>query len=134
VRGHGRRVVVLTTLRWHRRSRDAVVERYQASTSAARGTLPDGVETITIKGAGERMIWLPEPRALVPGDRILGDGLGGLRLCPESWLRYLDSGLTVARLREALHPLLELPIELVLVSHGEPVLERGRDALARALA
>jgi hypothetical protein len=79
------------------------------------------------------MIWLPEPCALVPGDRILGDGRGGLRLCPESWLGYLASGITLDGLREALRPLLDLPIELVLVSHGAPVLADGRAALARAL-
>jgi hypothetical protein len=32
-----------------------------------------------------------------------------------------------------MRPLLELPIERVLVSHGEPVLHDGRAALARAL-
>jgi hypothetical protein len=41
--------------------------------------------------------------------------------------------MTVNGLRVALRPLLELPIELVLVSHGKPVLEGGRDALERAL-
>jgi hypothetical protein len=131
IRGHARRVAVLTTVRWHRRSRDAVVERYGASTSRARRTLPDGVETIPVPGAGETMVWLPEPRALVPGDRILGDGAGGLRLCPESWLRYLD--LTVDGLREGLRSLLDLPVELVVTTHGEPMLEGGRAALERAL-
>ncbi len=33
------------------------------------------------------MYWLPEPRALVPGDLLIGDGEGGVRMCPESWLR-----------------------------------------------
>ena len=133
VRGHGQRVVVLTTIAFHQRSRDEVVERYGASTSRARRTLPAGVETVPIRRAGEVMVWLPEPRALVPGDRILGDGRGGLRLCPESWLRYLPSGLKLPELRETLRALLDLPIEMVLVSHGEPVLEDGRSALARAL-
>ncbi len=133
VRRHGRRVVVLTTVRWHRRSRDEVVARYGASTSRARAALPPGVETIVIRGAGEAMVWLPERRALVPGDRLLGEAGGGLRLCPPSWLRYLGSGLTAEGLRDALRPLLELPIELVLVSHGEPVLGDGREALERAL-
>jgi hypothetical protein len=36
-------------------------------------------------------------------------------------------------LRAALRPLLDLPVELVLVSHGEPVLTNGRDALSDAL-
>src|ERR687892_850141 len=35
VERHAQRVAVLTTLRWHRRSRDAVVERYGSSTSRA---------------------------------------------------------------------------------------------------
>jgi hypothetical protein len=130
----GRRVAVLTTIGFHRRSRDAVAERYGASTSRAQKTLPRGVETLPIRRAGETMVWIPEHAALVPGDRILGGGDGGLRLCPDSWLRYLASGMTGAELREALRPLLRLPIELVLVSHGEPVLSGGRDALERALA
>ena len=39
-----------------------------------------------------------------------------------------------AGLARLMRPLLELPIERVLVSHGEPVLRDGRAALARALA
>jgi hypothetical protein len=134
VRWHGEPVRILTTLKWHRRSRDELAERYGASTSRAQATLPEGVETITIRGAGETMVWLPRPRALVPGDRLLGDDKGGLRLCPDSWLRYLPSGMRQAELREALRPLLELPVELVLVAHGEPLLAGGREAIARALA
>lgn len=129
----GRRVAVLTTIAFHRRSRDAVAERYGASTSRAKKTLPQGVETIPIPRAGETMIWIPEHAALVPGDRILGGRDGGLRICPDSWLRYLTSGITGPELREALRPLLDLPIELVLVSHGEPVLAGGREALEPAL-
>jgi hypothetical protein len=79
------------------------------------------------------MFWLAEHRALVPGDRLLGAPGGGLRLPPQSWLGYLPRPMTVTQLAEALRPLLELPIERVLVSHGEPVLSGGRDALAKAL-
>ena len=129
----GRRVAILTTLGFHRRSRDELAARYQASTSRAKRTLPAGVETIPIRGAGETMVWIPEHRALIPGDRLLGDDRGGLRLCPESWLRYLPSKMSQVALREALRPLLDLPVEMVLVSHGEPVLRDGRNALARAL-
>ena len=134
VRRHARPVHILTTLKFHRRSRDELAERYSAATSRAKKTLPAGVETIPIHGAGETMIWLPGPNALIPGDRLLGDDAGGLRLCPDSWLRYLPSGMRQAKLREALRPLLDLPVELVLVAHGEPVLENGRVAIARALA
>jgi hypothetical protein len=121
------RVVILTTLQWHRRSRDELIERYSADP-----TPPVGVEPIAIPGAGETMFWIPEHRALVPGDRILGDRPPGLRMCPPSWLRYLN-GFTQDDLRNALRPLLDLPIEMVVVSHGQPVLQEGRSALARAL-
>jgi hypothetical protein len=129
-----RRVVVLTTIGWHRRSRAAFVERYGASRSRAKRNLPRGVESVVLRGAGETVFWLPEPRALVTGDRVIGAPGGGLRVCPESWLRYLPSGITIAELKDKLRPLLRFPIERVLVSHGRPVLERGRDVLARALA
>jgi len=134
VRAHGRPVRVLTTIGFHRRSRDEVVRRFDATTSRAKASLPAGVETVTICRAGETMVWLPGPRALVPGDRLLGDARGGLRMCPPGWLRYLDPGLTYDELREALRPLLELPIEMVLVSHGQPVLRDGRAAVERALS
>jgi hypothetical protein len=133
VRSHGRRVAILTTLAFHRRSRDELAERYGASTSRARASLPDGVETVTIRSAGETMVWLPGPRALIPGDRLLGDDAGGLRLPADSWLRYLPSGIRRDGLVKALRPLLDLPVELVLVSHGEPVVAGGREAIARAL-
>jgi hypothetical protein len=79
------------------------------------------------------MFWLSEHRALVAGDRLVGTENGGLRLCPESWLRYLPSGISIAELATRLRPLLSLPIESVLVSHGEPVTTGGREALARVL-
>jgi hypothetical protein len=37
------------------------------------------------------------------------------------------------KLAASLRPLLELPVERVLVSHGEPVLQDGSQALAAAL-
>jgi hypothetical protein len=134
VRAHGRPVRILTTIGFHRRSRDEVVRRFDATTSRAKASLPEGVETVTIRRAGETMVWLPGPRALVPGDRLLGDDQGGLRMCPPGWLRYLEPGLSYDDLREALRPLLDLPVEMVLVSHGEPVLRGGRTAIERALS
>jgi len=122
------RVSVLTTIRFHSRSRDAAVERYEATTAPPEGVMPFTVET-----GDETWFWIEEHRALVPGDRVLGDRGGGLRLCPESWLHYLD-GITLGDVRRELRPLLELPVEMVLVSHGDPVLENGRAELARALA
>ena len=124
----------MTTIGWHRRSREALVERYAASVSRAKANLPSGVEAFPIRGAGETIFWLPEHRTLIPGDRILGSADGGLHLCPQWWLGSLRSGITHAELRERLRPLLELPVERVLVSHGQPVVPGGKTALADALA
>jgi hypothetical protein len=122
-------VAILTTIRWHGRTGRELAGRYSAST-----TPPTAVEALEISGAGETMFWIPEHRALVPGDRLLGDRPPGVRLCPPSWLRYLD-GFTQDDLRSALRSeLIELPIEMILVSHGEPVLRDGRAALELALA
>ncbi len=121
-------VAVLTTVAWHGRSGSDLTKRYAASTTA-----PEGVQPVEIPGAGETMFWIPEHGALVPGDRLLGDRPPDLRLCPPSWLRYLD-GYTRDDLREGLRPVLDLPVEMVLVSHGEPVLHDGHAALERALA
>ena len=82
----------------------------------------------------EVLYWLPKPRALIPGDLILGAHDGELSLCPRSWLGYVPGRITVAEVAEALRPLLDLPVELVLTSHGPPVLHNGRAELARALA
>jgi hypothetical protein len=122
-------IAILTTIRWHSRSAKELSERYNATTA-----VPNAVEAIEIPGAAETMFWIAEHGALVPGDRILGDRPPGLRMCPESWLRYLD-GYTREELRAALRDrLLDLPVEIVLVSHGEPVLRAGRRELERALA
>jgi glyoxylase-like metal-dependent hydrolase (beta-lactamase superfamily II) len=92
--------------------------------------LPGGVQSFGTARSSEVVFWLPEHLTLVPGDVLLGSEDGGLRLCPKSWL---PSGRTQEELRETLRPLLDLPVEMVLVSHGEPVLENGHTALAEAL-
>jgi hypothetical protein len=127
-----RSVAVLTTLLPHRRSREHVARRYGASTSRVKRNLPAGVESIVLRGARETMFWLPEHRTLVPGDRILGAPGGGLRLCPASWLYWVRVNRN--ELRVLLQPLLDLPIERVLVSHGDPVLRGGADALRSCLS
>ncbi len=130
----GRPVVVLTTMRFHGRSRDAVIERYGGTKIRHDAPMPAVVEALPFPRFDETMYWLAEPRALVPGDRLIGDGGGGARLCPASWLEYLPACGGVDELRGALAPLLELPVEHLLLSHGAPVVGGGREALARALA
>ena len=139
---NGKPVSILLTVEWHERSAGELAGRYGAevwagepsgpvtSPFAPGDVLPGGLIGIDAQGAKETMYWLPEQRALVPGDAILGNGDRGLRICPESWL----DDLTRADLKLALAGLLDLPVELVLVSHGEPVLEDGLTALASALA
>lgn len=129
VERHARPVSLLQTVSFHSRSIDELERRYAGRLADEPGP---GVEPVPIAGAGETMVWLSEPRALVPGDRLLGDGAGGLRMSPDSWMRYL--GLDQAGLAEALRPVLDLPIEAVVVSHGEPVLSGGRAAVEAAIA
>jgi glyoxylase-like metal-dependent hydrolase (beta-lactamase superfamily II) len=142
---------VLVTVFWHVRSTRDVVERHRARVWApSRGraaierragrvtdvfrpgdSLPGGIEAFATGRATEVVFWLPEQRTVVPGDVILGEEGGGLRICPRSWL---PEKVTQAKVAETLTPLLDLPVEQVLVSHGEPVLGGGRRALAQALA
>jgi hypothetical protein len=122
-----RPVRALTTVASHRRSAKAVLERYGGTTGSPAGVVPVDVP------AREREYWLPAFGALVVGDRVIGDGRGGLRICPASWLRGGPQPVSVAEVADGLRPLLALPIELVLVSHGDPVLRGGRESLARAL-
>jgi hypothetical protein len=109
-----------------------VQKRTKAVTDTFRpgDTLPGDVHAFASGRRTEHVLWIPAHRALVPGDSILGEDGGGVRLCPESWL---PASVRHHHMRAALEPLLELPIERILVSHGEPVLTGGREALARAL-
>ncbi len=151
VRRAGVPVHVLVTVFWHARSAGEIVRRYGSrlhATTRARAPiqlrtdavtdvfrpgerLPGGVVALASGRATEVVYWIPQHRTLVPGDVILGSEGGGLRLCPESWL---PAGVGHARLRSVMAPLLELPVERVLVSHGEPVSENARARLAEALA
>jgi hypothetical protein len=127
----GRPVSILTTVRWHRRDRELLAERYRANSTRAWNAVPPGVIPKPMRGGGETIYWLPGAAALVFGDTLLGEAPGEVRLCPESWLS--DVRVDRAGLARLMGPLLELPVELLLVSHGEPLLHDGRAALARAL-
>jgi glyoxylase-like metal-dependent hydrolase (beta-lactamase superfamily II) len=147
----GGEVHVLLTVFWHLRSSGTMVDRYGARTwvpTAARAPvvrrsvevsdpfrpddqLPGGLEAFRTARSTEVVYWLPRQRTLVPGDVLLGGEDGGVRLCPQSWLPAKTS---LRELADSLRPLLELPVERILVSHGEPVLGDGRSALAEALA
>jgi hypothetical protein len=130
----GRAVSILTTIRFHRRDREELAERYRNTTSRAWNAVPKGVSPRPLRGASETTYWLPGVAALVCGDSVIGAPDGGLRVSPERWLADIPAQTDRAGLAQLLRPLLELPIERVLVSHGEPVLHDGRAALARAIA
>jgi len=144
-------VHVLITVFWHARSAAEIVARYGArlhTASRARAAiqrrtnavtdvfqpgalLPGHVQALPSGRATEVVYWIPEHRALVPGDVLLGDDDGGLCLCPEWWL---PASVGHDEVRASLAPLLDLPVERVLVSHGEPVTRHARARLAAALA
>jgi glyoxylase-like metal-dependent hydrolase (beta-lactamase superfamily II) len=121
----GEPVVVLTTIRWHARSRDEVAKRYDARLG---GEL-QGVRAFDAGRQDEVALWLEEARAVVLGDAVLGDQHGGLRMSP--WYKFDEER---ERTRLALLPLLDLPIAIVLPAHGNAVLEGGGQALEKALA
>lgn len=113
-------VCVLLTSHWHERSATLIEARYGGAREP-----PPGVQPLPVSHE-EVVYWLPAYAALVAGDALLG-GPGGLRLQPPEWLEG-DYPAFV----EAVGRLLELPVERVLTSHGEPALDRGREALAQA--
>jgi hypothetical protein len=127
-----RPVSVLTTIRWHRRDREELASRYKSTMGRAWNAVPPGIKPRPLRGAGETMFWLPAVAALVAGDRLIGAQDGRLQVCPQSWLD--DVHVNRPGLAELLRPLVALPVERVLVSHGEPVLRDGRAALVRAIA
>jgi len=89
--------------------------------------LPGGVRGFETARDGEVVYWLPSERALVVGDVLLGAGAwpratdDPLRLCPARWV----APATLDDLRASLRPLLDLPVERILVSHGSPVWADG---------
>jgi glyoxylase-like metal-dependent hydrolase (beta-lactamase superfamily II) len=142
---------VLLTCAWHARSSAEILARYAGARLWAPadglGDLPSGVQATdpfrpggTLLGGAvaidaaiptEVLFWLPSHGSLVAGDTLLGDGAGGVRLCPESWF----GGKDASAVREGLRTrLADFPVERVLVAHGDAVATDGRSALARALA
>jgi glyoxylase-like metal-dependent hydrolase (beta-lactamase superfamily II) len=145
---------VLLTVHWHARStaeiaarhprarvwansrgRAAVARRVEPTDVFKVGDeLPGGLVAIAGRPRTEVVFWDAAHRALIAGDVLLGDGEGeteGLHTCPASWLPHSDG---VAELRKSLRPVLDLPVELVLVSHGAAVETGAEAALSRALA
>lgn len=81
----------------------------------------------------ERPLWIEDHAALVFGDALVKTPDGELRVWSQDVLDARRLAFYSERLVPTLAPLVELPAERVLVTHGEPVLAGGADALRRAL-
>jgi glyoxylase-like metal-dependent hydrolase (beta-lactamase superfamily II) len=150
IRGGGPLHVVLTT-HYHERSTAAVVRRYGRSPGvivwAPEAALPrisarvdrpfapgdilvGGIEAYGTGVADEVVLWLPEQHALVSGDALLGGVRRPYRVCPASWL---PGGITRAVVANALRPLEDRPVELLVPTHGPAVTTAAGLALRSAL-
>lgn len=83
--------------------------------------MPVGLIALETRPRSEVLFWERLSRALIVGGALLGDGEkgNGLHTCPAGWL---PQSTDLADLRSALLPILGLPVELILPSHGAPVL------------
>jgi glyoxylase-like metal-dependent hydrolase (beta-lactamase superfamily II) len=70
-------------------------------------------------------VWVESRRAIVIGDSLIDNGTA-LTLFD----RWIPEGQTRKQVLERLRPLLDLPVEVVLPTHGAPT---DRAALERAL-
>lgn len=151
-RGLARPDHVLLTIYWHIRSvPQLAADAVWSSRRAARplqnrgvnvthtvedSSLPGGIQAFATARSGEVVYWLPQQKSVVVGDVLLGAEAkpqatnAALRLCPEGWLGKASHD----DLRQTLRPLLDLPVQRVLVSHGKPVLRGGKRALEQILA
>jgi glyoxylase-like metal-dependent hydrolase (beta-lactamase superfamily II) len=130
-------VHVLLTIHWHERSVATVLDRYKATLwrPEEKGELPTGVHAEVVRGSDwvEALFFLEPHRALVAGDLLVGAD-GGIQF-PVHWFPKGEREWAEQNLKPELRERLgALPVELVIVSHGEPVLENGADALRQALA
>jgi hypothetical protein len=127
VERRGLPVVILLTAEWHRRSADELEARYGARIG---GETPVGLEEFPIEGADERQVayFIRPHAALVVAEIFQVDVDGRLRVCRSPALSRPEE------LEASLERIMELPVERLLVSHGEPVLEDAKARMAEALA
>jgi glyoxylase-like metal-dependent hydrolase (beta-lactamase superfamily II) len=138
----GRETAIVLTNPWHRRDGIPLAERINApiyvpppdppdpdpvpgQVFKAGDRLPVGVEAFPGREPNDLMLWIEGERALVAGDTLVdkGDGL----VFPVDWV---PDGVRPEDLLDSLRPLLDLPVEVVLPTHGQPT---DRAALERAL-
>jgi glyoxylase-like metal-dependent hydrolase (beta-lactamase superfamily II) len=138
-----REVVVVLTCPWHARDAHKLVERFDASVFSpprdspgddplgaqvftAGDRLPVGVDAFPGMEPNDLVLWVESRQALIAGDTLIDRGQGFE--FPSDWA---NNGVPPDEILETLRPLLELPVALVLPTHGAPT---DRAALVRALA
>jgi glyoxylase-like metal-dependent hydrolase (beta-lactamase superfamily II) len=136
---HGKPVHVLLTQPAHYRGTADFVARHAASVwgppHAAwreepdpRTTieLPAGVEAVELDGEPDQVVFfIRDQRTLVTGDVLSGTG-GRFHV-------FVDEA-DAERLLPALEAVARLPIERVIIPHGDPVLEHGSARIRQAVA
>jgi len=98
----------------------------EAHPYTAGDRLDIGVEALPGEKPNDTVLWIESHRAAVAGDTLVDFGRG-LEINP----RWLRSDVTREHVADGLRPLLELPLEHVLATHGGPF---DRAALERALS
>jgi glyoxylase-like metal-dependent hydrolase (beta-lactamase superfamily II) len=138
----GRETTIVLTCPWHQRDARALGARLGApifvpppdegeqdpvpgTVFAAGDRLPGGVKAFPGLEPNDLVLWIEDRRALILGDTLVDRG-EGLEI-PLTWLR----DVTLAEVLATLRPLLDLPVELVLPTHGPPA---DRAALVRAIS
>jgi glyoxylase-like metal-dependent hydrolase (beta-lactamase superfamily II) len=134
----GRTPEVLLTSPWHVRDAAVFVERYGSSVWAPpravwkgepltnTGDVPRGVEAIFPLGErNQALFFFPAQRALFTGDVFSGTG-GRFHV-------ILDEQEDVEAFLESLSDLGELPIDRVLIAHGESIFENGAERIREAV-
>jgi hypothetical protein len=94
---------------------------------AAGDRLPGDVEALPGWEHNDVPLWIESRHAVVVGDALVDHGRG-LEILPGE---LMPPGVTREQIAETLRPLLALPIQHVLATHGGPT---DRDALERALS
>jgi glyoxylase-like metal-dependent hydrolase (beta-lactamase superfamily II) len=98
----------------------------EAHTYSAGDTLPIGVQAFPGQKPNDLVLWIDSHRAVVAGDTLADFGEG-----PQINPRWLQKGVTREQVADGLRPLLALPVEHLLETHGGPF---DRAALEHALA
>jgi glyoxylase-like metal-dependent hydrolase (beta-lactamase superfamily II) len=98
----------------------------EARPYSAGDRLPVGVEAFAGQKPNDTVLWIESHRAVVAGDTLADFGEG-----PQINPRWLTADVTREQVVDGLRPLLALPVEHLLGTHGGPF---DRAALERALS